>query len=414
MHPLELSSPMPCIRCLLMTLVLSTLLGASVYAQTGYATPEMLSDAGTAASQTQVPDEFSAATSNPVLWQQYQALQMPRANGGSACGCGGSAYDRCGCNPEVFPWIDGPGTCDSWCVGPKWAVQADGLFMFRDDADWGGVINDAGVIADVGPTPDLANQFDHALGGRLFVTGYKESGFGIQIGYEGANDWHSALGYDAGTHVRTFDYETRLNSVELNFLPCTPYLWKYFWGFRYVEIDEDVTDFTSNNKPIPAPTDPPAATVAVVDTGISHLLENRLFGFQLGGHRDSWQVGRWLTLEMFGNAGVYCNKFKRQNVSSNVTTIITGDDLATPENEYSQITSKVDVATRQDIAEVAFLGEAGITGLVKLNPCLALRSGYQVMVVDGMGQALDAYFAPGLARSTVLYHGLQFGVEYRR
>jgi hypothetical protein len=31
-----------------------------------------------------------------------------------------------------------------------------------------------------------------------------------------------------------------------------------------------------------------------------------------------------------------------------------------------------------------------------------------------MGQGLNAFFAPDLTRSTVLYHGLQFGLEYRR
>ncbi len=56
----------------------------------------------------------------------------------------------------------------------------------------------------------------------------------------------------------------------------------------------------------------------------------------------------------------------------------------------------------------------GITGVVRLNQCVALRSGYQLMLVDGMGQGLNAFFAPDFTRSTVLYHGLQFGIEYRR
>ena len=355
-------------------------------------------------------------TANPVLWQQYQALQTGHHWAVvQACGCGGSPYDRCGCNPgAISTGSSGPGSCDSWCVGPKWAVEADGLFIFRDTADWDDVINDAGVIAAVGNTPDLIDQFDHAPGGRLFATAYNESGFGMQIGYEGVNDWHATLGYDTGALVRTFDYETRLNSVEVNFLPNTPFVWKFFGGFRYVEIDENFSDFTSNNKTIPAPANPPAATVAVVDTGISYLLENRLIGFQLGGRRDSWQFGRWLSVDSFANAGVYCNKFKRENISRNVTTIITGDDLATTDNEFSQTSTEVRSTTRQDFAEIAFLGEAGVTGVVRLNQCVALRTGYQVMIVDGMGQGLDAFFVSNMTRSTVLYHGLQFGLEYRR
>lgn len=410
--------PMPRFRRIAHVLFFCSVLGlisSAACAQNNFQPPEQLPELQSAnPGQQAYSDELAAMTANPVLWQQYQALQTGAVNGGSACGCGGSPYDRCGCNPELFHWIDGPGSCDSWCVGPKWAVQADGLFLFRDDADWDAVINDPAVIADVGPTPTLVDQFDHAPGARLFATAYNETGFGMQIGYMGANDWHATLAYDTGTFVRTFDYETRLNSVEINFLPCTPFAWKYFGGFRYVEIDEDFADFTANNITIPPPATPPAATVAVVDTGMSYLLENRLIGFQVGSRRDSWQFGRWLTVEAFGNAGVYCNKFKRENVSRNVTTIITGDDLSTPDNEFSETTTEVRSTTRQDFAEIAFLGEAGISGVVRLNQCVALRSGYEVMVVDGMGQGLDAFFSPGIDRSTVLYHGLQFGIEYRR
>lgn len=346
---------------------------------------------------------------NPVLWQQYQALQSgaPAATG-AGCGCGGYPYNRCGCNPQLFPWIKGPGMCDSWCVGPKWAIEADGLFLFRDNVDW------AAIVADVGTAPSLLEEFGHAPGGRLFVTGYNWNDFGMQIGYEGANDWHATALFPQAGAVRSFDYETRLNSVEINFLPRVPWPVRFFAGLRYIEIDENFRDFTSNDKTIPAPSDPPAASVAVVDTGLSHLLENRLLGFQFGGVRDTWDVGRWLSIEGFANAGVYCNMFKRENVTRNVTTIITGDDLSTPDDEFSITTTEVQSTTRTDFDEVAFAGEAGITGITRLTQCVALRCGYQVLVVDGMGQGLDAYFSPDMNSSTVLYHGLQFGLEYHR
>ena len=389
---------------------LSGLIASRAGAQNVYLPPQQLPEAeDVAPGADQYAQQAELMESNPLLWQQYQALQSSApANSGQACGCGGYPYDRCGCNPQLFPWISGPGMCDSWCVGPKWAVEADGLFIFRDDADW-----DA-IIADVGTAPNLVDQLDHALGGRLFVTGYNASGFGMEIGYEGMNDWHATALFPQVGAVRSFDYETRLNSVEVNFLPSVPWAWKFISGFRYIEIDEDFQDFTSNDKPIPAPADPPAATVAVVDTGLSHLLENRLIGFQLGGRRDSWQLGRWLSLEAFANAGVYCNMFKRENFTRNVTTIITGDDLSTPDNEFSLGASEVRSTTRQDFAEIAFAGEAGVTSVTRLNQCFALRCGYQVLVVDGMGQGLDAYFAPDLVSSTVLYHGLQFGLVYHR
>ena len=366
-------------------------------------------------SKTRLPphdvysQQASVRESNPVLWQEYQTLQsgIPAA-AGSACGCGGYPSNRCGCNPQLFPWIKGPGVCDSWCVGPKWQVEADGMFIFRDGADW------ASIVADVGTAPDLLEQFDHALGGRVFATGYNWNDFGMQIGYEGINDWQATALFPQAGALRSFDYETRLNSVEVNFLSRVPWPVKFFAGFRYIEIDENFADFTANDKPLPAPATPPAASVAVVDTGLSHLLENRLIGFQLGGLRDSWDIGRWLSLEGFANAGVYCNMFKRENITRNVTTIITGDDLSTTANEFSLTATEVRSTTRQNFDEIAFAGEAGLSSVTRLTQCVALRCGYQVLVVDGMGQGLDAYFAPDLASSTVLYHGLQFGLEYRR
>ncbi len=335
------------------------------------------------------------------------------ANGEVACqSCSTGSrypYDRCGCNAQLFPWTPGPGRCDNWCVGPKWAVAVDGMILFRDDADWDR------IVTAVGTAPSHIDQFDPGPGARIFATGYNASGFGIQVGYEGVNTWNATALFPSAGSVRSFDYETTLNSLEINFFPRVPYPLKFFSGFRYIEIDEDFRDFTSNDKPIPAPADPPAASVAIVDMGSDFLNKNRLIGFQLGARRDTWQFSEWLTIESFANAGVYYNKFRRIDVASTVTTVITGDDLATPDtNEFSQQTTEVRSAVRRNYNDMAFLGEAGITGVARLNQCVALRVGYQAMVADGVGQGLDAFFGSGLQSSTIFYHGLQFGAEYRR
>ena len=281
--------------------------------------------------------------------------------------------------------------------------------LFRDDVDW------AQVIGFVGGTTSLVDQFDHGIGGRIFATAYNESGFGMQVGWEGVNRHEATLRFDpVGTETRTFGYTSSLNSVEINFLPHVPYKWKLFTGFRYVELSEDLYDSRINDKPIPAPIAVPAAPVAVIDNTISRLLKNQLIGFQLGGRRDAWHWGSHFTVETFANAGVYCNKFRRQDVVQVDTTIITGDDIDTPEDEFSLTTSTVRTTVRTNPTDIAFLGEAGISGIWKINQCVALRSGYQIMALDGVGGALDAYFAQGINSSTIVYHGLQFGLEYRR
>ena len=69
---------------------------------------------------------------------------------------------------------------------------------------------------------------------------------------------------------------------------------------------------------------------------------------------------------------------------------------------------------RRDFSNVAFLGEAGANVSLKLTPCLALKSGYQVILLDGVGLSGDAFLNPDFDRTSVLFHGLQFGLEYRR
>jgi len=353
-------------------------------------------------------------STNKVLWQQYQALRAGAPlsscqSCGGAGGSDGSPYNRCGCNTEIFPWNDNPGNCDGWCVGPRWEIQANGLILFREDADLGR------LTTFVGGTTSLVDQFDQGIGGRVFATGYNRSGYGLQVGWEGVDNWTSEVGFNpVGTETRTIGYKSRLNSVEINFLAQTPYAWNFFTGFRYVELAEGITDARINDKPIPAPIAVPAAPVSVLDTTISHRLKNRLIGFQVGARRDAWHIGNRLTFESFGNVGVYSNQFRRDDVTQTDTTIITGDDIDMPDNEFSQTTSTVRTTVRSSPTNVAFVGEAGLTSTLKITQCVALRAGYQVLLIDGVGQGLDAYFAPGLNSSTLVYHGLQFGVEYRR
>lgn len=359
-----------------------------------------------------------SATSNQMLSQQYQALQTGgtcqdgTCQDGSCQACSSSSsstYNRCGCNTELFPWISGPGNCDQFCVGPKWEVDAGGLIMFRDDANWNR------VIADVGGATSLVDQFDQGPGGRIFVTGYNDSGFGMQVGYEGINDWDANLAFApvAGT-TQEITYQSRLNSVEINFLPNVPSPWKLFSGFRYVQLDEDFLDYTRADQVLPAPADPPG-TSQTIDQGLNRLLENRLFGLQLGGRRDAWQFGNRITLQTFANAGVYINKFRREDVDLTVTNTVTGDDTSTSGvTELIESSSSFSISTRTDLTEIAFVGEAGVSAAWRLNHCTAVRAGYQILALDGVGTGLEASFTPGLNTDTIIFHGLQFGLEYRR
>lgn len=328
-----------------------------------------------------------------------------------SCNGGGGAYwyNRCGCSQGLFPWFTGPGACDTWCVGPHWEVAVDGLIMFREN------VNFAALPVAPGFTTDLIDQFGEGPGARVFVTGYNENNFGLQVGYEGINDFHAnALYSNAAGDQRTISYESNINSLEVNFVRRTQSRWRPFAGFRYIELDDDFVDFTRANRPIPPPADPPAPPTAYVDNGTSLLLDNRLVGLQGGVFRDVWRLNRWVTIEPWGNGGVYLNDFRREQIETSVTTIVTGDDLSTPANEFFESSSVVQTSTIQEISDLSFVGEAGVTGVFRLNRCVALRAGYQVLVVDRVGQGIDAFLSAGMNPTTLLYHGGHFGVEYVR
>jgi hypothetical protein len=346
---------------------------------------------------------------DPVAEQEASSFSMGgdatcnSCNGGD--GGGGSFYNRCGCDTPLFPYLTGPGNCDNWCVGPHWNVEADGMALRRTGIDW------APIVDQVGTDPSLLDNFGYGPGGRLFVTGYNDSDFGIQVGYEGINDYNATALFPQGNDLRSFDYETTFNSIELNFLRRTTAPTKLFAGFRYVQTDEDFTDRFVDGKVVPDPDNPPNV---FIDTSNALKLENRMIGFQLGALRDAWALNKWMTIEPTGNAGVYYNSFKRENLQDTTTTIITADQTGPPVVEGSTNVNYTQFGNSQTFSDISFIGEVGITGVFRINQCVAIRGGYQALVMDGVGTGLDAYLGPGLTGDTVLYHGARFGFEYQR
>jgi hypothetical protein len=287
-------------------------------------------------------------------------------NGGGAMDARGF-YNRCGCDTPLFPWFTGPGNCDNWCVGPHWNVEMDGMFVHRENAGWSDLATS---------THEVVDEFDYGPGVRLFVTGYNYSNYGMQVGYEGVNDFKSRAIID-GDEVA---YESTLNSLEINLLRRRAVPAKLFAGFRYVEIDESLIDTDD----------------ATTDTE-GTFVENRLMGFQIGAQRDAWQLNRWVTIEPFGNIGAYFNDFKREDLDFTFAT-------STP------------TTAKREFTEIAYLGEAGVTSVLRINACLALRGGYQVMAFHGVSNALDTSLAAnnGFDPDQLIYHGARFGIEYQR
>ena len=327
--------------------------------------------------------------------------------GGIAGSCGGYPYNRCGCSSQLFPWFAGPGACDDWCVGPHWEVALDGLILFRDTIDWGVITPGVGFV------PTLADDFDNAPGARVFVTGYNEQPFGLQIGYEGANDFHANALFDSVGATRAISYESRINSIEMNFVRRTNVPWRPFLGHAsssWTRISSTSRPSTSPcRRPLPTHFRRPSSTRAVrcwwtIVSSACRAARSATYGAGTAGSRSSRSAMR----------GVYLNDFRRREINRTVTTVVTADDSDTSTDEFTTTVNEVQTVTTQEFSELAFVAEAGVTGVLRLSRCVALRGGYQAMYVNGIGTGIDGFLAQGLNSESLLYHGGHFGVEYVR
>ncbi len=320
-----------------------------------------------------------------------------------------------------WPYANGPGACDDWKVGPIWDVTVDGIVMTRENTDLGAL---EAAMAEPG-APEVVEQFDRGPGGRVFLTGLMPRDVGYQVfaGYEGIEEWNAAIVYPetpsfppfgTPTERRSLFYRSSLHSGELNFMRMGNPTWRPYFGVRYIKFDDEIWDQNIQEVVPPLPGPPPIVTVSQQDTFNIFDIENNLIGFQGGLKYDLWQVGRRFSLQGFVNSGVYYNKAKWSNQLRQQETQFTSDDATTIVDESSSTTVSNANLTIIEQSDVAFVGEASLTGVCRLNRCWALRAGYQVLWIDGVALAQDAYLGNDLDGRSLLFHGWHAGVEYRR
>lgn len=354
------------------------------------------------------------------------AEQLSAAQGRGDPGAGGS-HRR-----------SGPGRRDDWKVGPHWRVTADGGVLFRENANLAGILATAVPAA---PTPEFQDNFDHALAGRLLLTGDWPQcrGYEMQFGYVGAEAWSAPVVFpqttitapgfpDSDVDVgerRAIEYESNLHALELNFQRETRGYLKPFAGFRYAMLGEEIVDSTSQFALAALP-NPPAGIgnqTALVTADTSRLVEvdNNLVGFHGGTRLDMWRPTERLHLHGFLSAGVYCNVIKRNNGSNTRTVrmeneVVDIDDTAAVVEGVQTTTTTTDSGSYVSTngSNIAFTSEAALAGEWRLNNCTALRLGYQVVFLSGVELAEDQWMGLGPVESDLFLHGWFAGIEYRR
>lgn len=169
---------------------------------------------------------------------------------------------------------------------------------------------------------------------------------------------------------------------------CQSFEW--FGGFRFINYGDELDIYAER-------------TVAgAVESGSYNLrTSNHLYGAQLGARVRRTQ-GRF-GYEAGGKAGLYANDAQQEQ---------TVTDFPNFPLRRTSISSSA----------AAFVGEANLTGLYRLNQVWNLRAGYNVMWIEGLALApdqLDFNFASAQGgnqldnSSGMLLHGVNVGVEAR-
>jgi hypothetical protein len=321
-------------------------------------------------------------------------------------------------------------------------------------------------------------QFSHGPGGRITFTSQiaRCTGYDVQAVYEGVNDWNASIVYPVQEfHVpfytpvitsttttttntntgggtppsvtttttqtttgpfspttaplpfaeefqqRSLHYYSSLNSGELNFLREFDDEWRPFCGVRYISFNDEINDSLNQSVQPPLPFAGANATngqfVGISETDRLNLfhVQNNLMGFQIGMYHDTVKLNDRFALEGFVNGGVYYNQVKYSNVVVVRTTQFLADDTTTTGfNEQRTDNSTVVNNDARDLSEISYEAEASLTGVCRLNKCWALRAGYQVLWINHLRTAQNAYLGDAFSDTDLLFHGWHAGIECRR
>jgi hypothetical protein len=190
-------------------------------------------------------------------------------------------------------------------------------------------------------------------------------------------------------------------------------VWKPYCGVRYIKLDDELSDFINQDEPFPLP-----APVPEIFTEVDRLnvfdVENNMLGFQVGVKRDLWKLGKMFSVQGYANAGVFHNRIKRSNIMSVETRELVGDDSDTGTFEGRESVTAVFNHEVSDRTEISYLGELSLTGICRLNRCCAMRAGYQILWLNNVHLADDAFLATGVDARSMIFQGWHAGVEYRR
>jgi hypothetical protein len=253
----------------------------------------------------------------------------------------------------------------------RYIVSADGIMLFRDDADFG-------IFADAFDAVFTeSNGLDAGPAARMTVTLPASKVCDVEAIYIGTDSWNAQTDFDlpaAETGSLTFDSQLHSGEVNVRY-NALPWL-TLLHGARYIEFDEDL------NYTLP---------LAGFDAQFQFDTDNILYGYQIGADVGLVNILDRIQIVAVTKGGIYGNHADWQRVSN------VGGVIADFSNQFNTFASTL---------------EAEVTGTVSLSDHCALRGGYQMLWINGLAFAMENLVAPNSA-DLILLHGGFAGLELR-
>jgi hypothetical protein len=303
-----------------------------------------------------------------VLFVAAVAISNVSCQADDESSCDVSACDAVSCND-----------C-SYC--PLWSVEAGAVFLRRD--------SQTNVPLTNGTTPVSVGDLtfnDYQAGPLVTLMRHQFLGTAatLELTYFGVQDSNTATATGAtqffsvppinfGPRTVAEDYDSRLDSTELNIRLDRADWLTVLAGFRWIELGDDLaTNFGGG---------------ATHDVNVN----NHLYGAQIGADVAVLRRSRF-TIDWFGKAGIYGN-------SADQFTTVRGVAGAVPSLSASD-------------SQAAFVGEMDLTLRYELNCHWSLLGGYRALWLDGIALAPDQLQTSNLVTGAAtldesshpIYHG---------
>lgn len=292
---------------------------------------------------------------------------------------------------------------------PRWTVQADALFLWQYtpgdrplyfDAQGAPALTAQQIQPTVGIGPRIG-LFLHrtncsAIEANYFTVRSMVAETSLPVTGDGSQYVMNNLagGVFADIDSATVNTSSSIQSFELNWREWNHGAFTWLVGFRWVEWNESMAiqdNFTDSTQ------------FSGTDS-VNVRTNNDLYGAQIGGDVLLWNTQQVVRFNAIGKAGIY------GNATANQRTTTASDRPGDPPLDVSASANGV-----------AFFGEVGIVGSVKLTEWLSWRTGYNFFWLSGVAVpvaqlSLTDPSTPATAintNGTVLLHGVNTGLEAR-